>query len=398
MTIQNLVVERFRSRQVSPIGYHPSQGFLKQRKAPVVGNTPGQGDSLFQEGCRLRQISADAGHVPKTKQRIGSPGRVPERSADAQSFLGKRSGPGEIVEEEREFAGRAHGVGAHGHVGMFIPRQCSLEPLAPFDQVATSEPEMAHGRGQAQRGLGTGLVERPVQRGPDVVEVDLQQIKPTPLVRSVKPRRRFFRPRDKPPGVSGASNRAFSGRHQRAESEIANALQHRVADAAIILLGSQQICLNQRGDALADIGRRRVTVPTPAALRLDDRRGGFRREAAGKDAERAEQCPPRRRLEVVAPVDGIVEALLPGREIPVSPCEKGEAIGQPGEQLSWRKRPRLGCGKLNRQRQTIQPATDASHGPGVLPRQRKRRVDSPGAPKEQLDRFKTLDDMWCAEP
>src|SRR5207248_1993358 len=90
--------------------------------------------------------------------------------------------------------------------------------------------------------------------------------------------------------------------------------------------------------------------------------GGPEVEAAGEDREACEQALPVRIEEVVAPLDRGAERLLALGRFARSAGEQRQPLLEPRQQLIRRQDADAGGGKLDRERQSVEPAADLCDG------------------------------------
>src|SRR5207253_60618 len=90
-----------------------------------------------------------------------------------------------------------------------------------------------------------------------------------------------------------------------------------------------------------------------------DTLGGLERAAAGEDTESDERDALLRAEQVVAPVDGRREGLLPCGRVSRAGREQVGLALEPLQDLSRREQLRAGRGKLDRERQPVEPGADA---------------------------------------
>src|SRR5688572_5202525 len=100
--------------------------------------------------------------------------------------------------------------------------------------------------------------------------------------------------------------------------------------------------------------------------------------------------------QLVAPVNGIAQRLLPYRQVTRSSSKQLQSVLYSLKQSLRRKQPDPGGGELNRQRQAVQPETDLSNRWCILIRYLKVRLYCLGALDKQPHGFilGQLFDRW----
>ena len=111
------------------------------------------------------------------------------------------------------------------------------------------------------------------------------------------------------------------------------------------------------------------------------------RRPAGEDREPAQDGPLRLGQQVVAPVDGGAQRLVPGEGRPAAAGQEAEAVVQPGRDLLHRQGAHPGGGQLDGQRHAVEAAAQLGHRAGVLVGHGERGLDGPGALDEQAARI-----------
>ena len=111
------------------------------------------------------------------------------------------------------------------------------------------------------------------------------------------------------------------------------------------------------------------------------------RRAGREDGEPCQQRPLVLVEEVVAPVDGLPQRLLSRREIARPAREESEALVEPLAQHTRRECSDPRSGELDRERQSVDAATDLDEVVLVRLRPRERRLEELRALDEELDRL-----------
>ena len=226
--------------------------------------------------------------------------------------------------------------------GVMSPAYGSASSIqcVPFPEVAAYLPEEAEGARLPQRQLGL-VLERPGERGPDVVVLRLDPIEPGRHV--------FARERSLRHGL-GELRQPFRvppadflgpGLLEPLGGEVANRLEHHEA----ALPSPQQVVVDQRAEAL----ERHVAY----AL------GSFQRAAADEDAEACKRLALVRPQQVVAPVDRGGERLLACRRVARAGLQQVRLAFEPLQNLSRREQLRSRRGELDCERQSVEPPADA---------------------------------------
>ncbi len=110
-------------------------------------------------------------------------------------------------------------------------------------------------------------------------------------------------------------------------------------------------------------------------------------EAAGEDAEPAQEHPLVRLEQVVAPLEGRLERLLPRRRRAAAGAEEPETVVEPLGHRSGAERAEPPGGELDRERQTVEPEADAGDVGRVLLVERESRRGRRCALDEQPHRL-----------
>jgi hypothetical protein len=116
-----------------------------------------------------------------------------------------------------------------------------------------------------------------------------------------------------------------------------------------------------------------------------DRLYGSQVERASKHPETGEQCLLGGREQVEAPVQGAAQGSLTLRQIAWAGRQQPQAVADPGQQRLRRQHPDPGGGKLDGQRQPVQPTADLRDGPGIVAGQFERRGCGVRPLREQPD-------------
>ena len=146
---------------------------------------------------------------------------------------------------------------------------------------------------------------------------------------------------------------------------LAHRLVQAVAGDAERVLSHDQRLVDQRGQ---QVQRLRTGPPVDREDSLDV----VDREPAGEDAQAAQEPLLRRRQQVVAPVDGRPQRLLPGQCGAASSRQEGEPVRQPIEDLLDGEHAHPHGGKLDREREAVESSTQGDDGRSVRRSQLER--------------------------
>ncbi len=126
---------------------------------------------------------------------------------------------------------------------------------------------------------------------------------------------------------------------------------------------------------------------------VTDRPDGFQSTSTYEHSKPHEQsllsCPQ----QFVTPVYRAPERPLPLGQVPCSACEQLEPTLQTREHRLGRKHPHPGCGQLDRERETIQPAADLRHGAGGVSIEHHVGSRRARPVQEELERRRVLEHL-----
>ena len=132
--------------------------------------------------------------------------------------------------------------------------------------------------------------------------------------------------------------------------------------------------------------------PSRLALRIaGDGRGGLERGPTGENREAGEEPLLVGIEQVIAPGDGVAHRLLARGEIARPALEDVQPAVEPSQQRIWREQTDARGGKLDGQRQAVQPRTDLDHGRGIVGRDLEAGLDRLRAIDEEANRICTPD-------
>ena len=200
------------------------------------------------------------------------------------------------------------------------PRQSLVEPARTLDRVAVRVPVPAERGRQAQHRLELVVrgepAEHAVERGPEVVVLDVHSSEPLALPLALQLALRLLGEVRVPAGVAAAQLRLLAGLGQPLEREAAHGLQHPEARLARDLAAA-------RDEADAEQGLE------PDLVGLADLPRSRERPAAAEDGEPREQLAVGLGEQVVAPVERAPECLLPRRRVARALDQDRELVLEP---------------------------------------------------------------------
>ena len=286
-------------------------------------------------------------------------------------------------------------VRASGEVG------AAREPTGAFPDQTSAHPVRARLAGDAQGDVGIPTIDRPGERGPQVVDVGVHPVQPTAFVGSRLVGGHGRGQTSDVLGVYPARRGRFAMSIEQSGGECANRFEHQEARFVVrTILAPDQSMVEERhhriedgggqrrgaeGDSLRAVGDTAVAVrgsggdergafvvllsPSPPqsvsfvplrAIALSPCNGLDRVQgsAAGEDREAAEDGLIGGREQVVGPGDGRLHRLVAIRGILGTAGQDLEPVGEAGQQGGRRQDLGPGGGQLDRQRQAIEPRAD----------------------------------------
>ena len=226
------------------------------------------------------------------------------------------------------------------HVGRV--RKCVLDPLQPLSEEAPYLPEEPERARLPQRQLRL-VLERPGERGADVVELRLDAIEPDRHVFAREgPLRHGLGELGQPFGMP-ASQLAGPGLLQLLDGEVANRLEHHEA----ALPSPEQVVVDQGAEALE--------------CHVADALGSLQRAAADEDAQPHERLALLRAEQVEAPVDRGGKRLLARGRVARAARQHVRLAFEPLQDLARREQLRARRGQLDCERQSVELPADASN-------------------------------------
>ena len=226
------------------------------------------------------------------------------------------------------------------HVGRV--RKCVLDPLEPLSEEAPHLPEEPEGARLPQRQLRL-VLERPGERGADVVVLRLDAIEPGRHVFAREgPLRHGLGELRQPFGMP-ASQLVGPGLLQLLDGEVANRLEHHEA----ALPSPEQVVVDQGAEALE--------------CHVADALGSLQRAAADEDAQPHERLALLRAEQVEAPVDRGGERLLARGRVARAARQHVRLALEPLQDLARREQLRARRGQLDCERQSVELPADASN-------------------------------------
>ena len=256
--------------------------------------------------------------------------------------------------------------------------QSAFQPSPSFAHMDPLAPEPPERPAKAKRSLDPAVRERPVQRRPHVIVLDLQPSEAFPL----------RRPNELQLGPLGHSQEVRRVRRahghlvatdvETLQPVLPNRLQHGEARRAISPIpGSEQALLRQGIETIEDIERQIAWCIAHGLSRLEG-------APSRKDGEAGEKSLLIGIKEVVAPRDSRPQCLLTNWEVPAAACQELESLVEPGKELLGRKNADAGGGQLNGQGQAVETTADRSDGRGIALVQDEPWFDRLGALQEEL--------------
>ena len=256
--------------------------------------------------------------------------------------------------------------------------QDTAQPPTALDQVAVPQPERPEEAGQIERPV-TIRRQAPIQRGPQVVVLDLEPIERHPPGRSRQGAMSCFGDGQSPGAVGRLDRGPLAMLDEPVEAVLADGLQHPVArHRGRVIQGDERL--------VHELTEERDRVARAAPGRHGDRLDGIERRAADEHRQQSEHPALRLGQQVVAPVERGLERLLAGQRRPAAADQEVEAIVQTigdrgdGEDGDARR------GELDGQGQTVEVMAQARDGRRVLEGEHEGRIDRLGALDEEPDR------------
>ena len=185
--------------------------------------------------------------------------------------------------------------------------------------------------------------------------LSLQPVEPHPLVGAGQRRLGSLGQGEVVHGVAAPHGLAFAAGLEALQSELPQRLQH--PEAGLTggpLLGPHEALAGERRHRLHHVARRAAGLGAHRARRLQG-------EAPDEHRQRAEQAAIGLLEQVVAPLDGPAQGLLPGRQVASAADEQREPAVQAVEEGRRREQLDAGSGELEGQGQPVQPAADGRH-------------------------------------
>ncbi len=231
-------------------------------------------------------------------------------------------------------------------------RQQPLEPLASFYEVTARRPESPERRAETQRNLDLAFLPRPRERRPQIGLLRLETIEPRGLVGRRQVGRRLLGERQEPCGMRAKGALGLPRLLQPLKGKLADGLQQTKArHAAGGLLAHDETVVNERLAApehVASLGREHL------------RDSGLIVEPASADEDRkaAEHDLLVWVEQVVAPGDGMAQAVVANRPIAAAACQQLEPLVEARQQRARREQLHARGRQLDRERQAVEPGAD----------------------------------------
>ena len=169
---------------------------------------------------------------------------------------------------------------------------------------------------------------------------------------------------------------ALAGLHQAASRVIAHGLEEPEASLGRTRIGEDQRLLDE---TTKEVER----IQEVDGIARTNGLGGFQRGASSKHGQPAQDGPLLLGQQVVAPVDRRPERLVAGDGCSASTGQQSEPVVETSGDLLDRERPNAGCGELDGQRDSVEPAAQLGDRRGVGVGQIERRLDGPSSFHEQ---------------
>ena len=270
-----------------------------------------------------------------------------------------------------------------GRQALAAGREFLLE-AGQLSRVAVKPPESPRHPEQPHRRLDVAVRE-PGHRGPQIVMLSLQPVEPAELPPALYLGGGRLGEREEVGRVPIMGVRPVSAVAQALQRIVPDRLQQPEPRLAAAGLLPDQAAVHQRAqrvDYLHGLPRIRRGSGRVAADGLH----GSQVERARKHSETGQQRLPGRREQVEAPVQGASQGSLALWQITRAARQQPQPVVEPGQQRLRRQHPDPGSGKLDGQRQSVQPAADLRDGPGVVAGQLEVRSRGVRPLREQPDR------------
>ena len=257
--------------------------------------------------------------------------------------------------------------------------QRPLGPGAAFAQLPRDVPIEAEPVDNPLGGLRLGVLHRPVEGRPDVIELDVEPGNPIPVDPDHHLRPGSLRVIAIPRRMTPARRRGLATEVELLSPEFAHRFEHDEAGELRPVVLPHQALLDEGGNTVQGIDRE---VAGGRGNGFDR----FEREATGEDRQPPKQGLFVRRQEIVAPGDGIPHGLLPGREIAGAVDEDLQPAVQSGEQGVGREHVDAGGGQLDGKGKAVQAGADFGDRGRVLLREGEGRTGGTRLADEKGDR------------
>ena len=184
-------------------------------------------------------------------------------------------------------------------------------------------------------------------------------------------------------GMAVTKHRELGAFVQSHPGVVADRFEEAVADRVGVRCHDQRR-LDQPPEQVHDVLPRHEAPGTDAF-------GGLQGEATVEDRQSREQDALRATEEVIAPVESRFECLLVRWQVSSRPCEEGELLVEPFDQLANRQHLEPGCGQFDCEGNAVQSPADLGDLLRIGQAKLEVRVDQPCPVDEQLDRVEGCD-------
>lgn len=290
-----------------------------------VAQLPRQRDRFLTGGLGLVEIALHHRDPPEVRQPLGKSAAVAGLPEERDRALQDRLSPLVVAEEHRQAPGDELRRPLHVERDTVRRRKSRLEPPPELGRVSPSLPEALEGRRQPQPELDLVVLDRPRERGAEVVEIRIEPPEPARVVGAREPHLRVTGETEEMSGVREAHRLELSQLLQALERELADRLQHEEARLPLDALDRPQQAL----------GDERVEPVQDHVRGLDTDEGALgrvEREPADEDRRARQQGLLGRREQAVAPVDRAAQGPLAVGEIAGAAREQVEPLVKPREQ------------------------------------------------------------------
>ena len=158
--------------------------------------------------------------------------------------------------------------------------------------------------------------------------------------------------------MAAAHRLVVAGLREPLQAVLAEGFQHAIPGDPVLALAREDRLVDQPGDHVQQVRLGQLPVGLRVGADALDR---LEFAAADEHGQPAPQQPLGFGAGVERPVDARPQGLLPVRSGAASPVQQGEPVGEPVQDLLRAQRPELGGRQFDRERDTVEAATDAGH-------------------------------------